>query len=162
VGEADDAVARRLESGVAGAVALEGRVMAVEREAVEFDDESGGRPVGVGLVTKDEDVSGGWGKAVIVAEGQKAVLQRRSGPDDCAALCEESVDRTQAVASHSLLTYPLNRSQLEQVEPVRLLPGPLKLPEIHDFGEVKERPRNRRDRNPVASSPFIGMNPPYM
>jgi hypothetical protein len=59
VGEADGSVAGYLKGGVAGSVALESRVVAVEGEAVEFDDEALVGPERVDLETEDRRVEGG-------------------------------------------------------------------------------------------------------
>jgi hypothetical protein len=76
MGEADHAIARRLEGRVAGPVALERGSVPVEGEAVEFDDKALPGPEGVDLASEHENAAGRSMYSVDVAEGRESVLQR--------------------------------------------------------------------------------------
>ena len=93
VGEADNPVAGHLESGVAGAVALEGGAVTVEFPAVELDaSEALPWPEGVDLVAEDVRVEGRHRQAD--ASRQKAAKSSSSGErviDRGAGLGEQAV-----------------------------------------------------------------------
>ncbi|HEY5709713.1 MAG TPA: hypothetical protein VIS51_09985 [Solirubrobacterales bacterium] len=75
MGYADGSVARYLEGGVAGSVALEGGAVAVKFPAVELRGEALTGPEGVDLEAEDGCVEGRGGQVVVAAEGGELVLE---------------------------------------------------------------------------------------
>ncbi len=129
--------------------------MAVVFPAVQLDDQLGGGPEDVDLVAEDVDVGlAGW-DAVCIAEALEAILERGAGPRCGAGFGEEPTDRLQGVAAVAPLADELDSSQLQQLEPIRFLPGPLEPSKVHHFGEVKERAGDGSDRNAILLRSFI-------
>jgi hypothetical protein len=75
VGDADGSVARHLQGGIPGSIALEGGAVAVEFPAVELGCEELSGPEGVDLVTEHSCVKGRHWQAVLAAERCEVVLQ---------------------------------------------------------------------------------------
>ena len=86
MGDADRPVAGEQVVGVAVAIFLEGLAVGVEFPAVELDDQPGGGPERVDLVTVDQHVGLRRRQAMGAAERREAVLERRGGVLDVALL----------------------------------------------------------------------------
>lgn len=79
MGDAQDAIAPRLQLRIAGPIALEGGATAVEAETVGFDDHPSSRPQEVDLIRAHARVHHRLGKAVAAAEAEEGSLELTAG-----------------------------------------------------------------------------------
>jgi hypothetical protein len=159
MGDANDAVSRRLHCRVADAVALERGSVPVKRPAVYLNDQLRRRPVSIDLSIEDQDIGQRGGKVVVMTKGEKARLERGAGWLGHARGVDQAANRTKSVASAPSGADALQVSQLDQAEPVCLLEGPLEPVLVDDLGEVEERAGDGRNRDPIEENSILAGDP---
>jgi hypothetical protein len=128
VRDSKDAVAGKLKHGVALAVPLEGRPIAVIGEAIELDHEALPPPDRVDLHPSDEDVEAGRRKAGVAAKAEEAGFELGAGH-----LCsvpmdfQEAPENTHATTPTAVIQHSVKRTEIEQLQSVSLRDRPLKL-----------------------------------
>jgi hypothetical protein len=122
----------------------------VVEPAVELHDELGAFPDGIDFVAGDARVERGTREAVIAAELGEPALELLPGRRWLGRARHDGRQRLEPAASGVPLADGLDRLQVEQPPPLRLVHGPLEPPPGHDLGEVEQRLGHGRDRDAVA------------
>jgi hypothetical protein len=112
-GEMEDSVAGDLELRVTRPVALERRPMAVECEAIQFDDQPLAGPKGIDLAIQHQAIEGWRGQSPLSAEDRKAILKERSRPHRLPGSRDEAAESSCAFPTLSSCAGLLHRTQLQ-------------------------------------------------
>lgn len=160
--EADCTVAGGLESGVAGAVALESGAVAVEGEAVQLDDQALCRPERVDLVPQDHRVERRERQTVGSTEGCELALEWGSGRGGGAGGRNEATNRTKGSAAWIALADALQGLKLEHVEAVGLLEDMFETMRVDDLGKVEEGARDGGNWDGIVDGPVLDIDLPPM
>ena len=157
-----DAVAGQLERAVSHAVTLERLARAVKRVAVELDHYSGAWPERIHLIASDHRVHRRSRQAGGAAELEEAVLELGAGVlSRQMVACEKLHEWAQPTPTRASSGELLNRSNVEDPQPLGLFEDAPELPRPQDLGEVQQRARKRGYRDAVASQAVIGAQPAH-
>lgn len=145
----DDAVASGLKHRIASSIPLEGGPVVVEGKAVQLNDQLLMGPEGVDLEACNRGVGNRSGQALFLTEHDEAVLQWRAGRHRLPGSRDQTLHWPQGAAPGVTGTDVLDRADLEQAQPVRLLKGALVGLLVDDLGQVEEGASNGGDRDSV-------------
>lgn len=158
----DDAVAGGLKRRIASSVALEGGSMLMKREAVQLDDQLLMGPEDVDLEAGNRGVGNRLWQALFLTEHDEAVLQWRAGRHRLPDSRDQTPHWAEGAAPGVAGADVLDRADLEQVQPVRLLKGALVGLPIDDLGQVEEGAGNGGNRYPVDHGTVVWVYPAPM
>jgi len=136
--------------------------MAVEGEAVQFDNEALVGPEGVDLEIEDGCVEHGRRQLVRAAERREFVLEGRTRAGRSTKLADEAADWSECVAARAAGTGSFQRTELEQVEAVGLLEDALEDVFINYVGKIEESAGDRRDRDAILDRTVLRVDAAFV
>ena len=124
-------------------------------EAIELHDQAPMRPVRVNLASGHRDVEGRRRKVRVLAELGETTLELRPYRKRFAHSGEDRPQRCEAVTPWTAPTNVLDGTVVQEPQALRLLERSLELTRGHHLGEVKERSRDRRNRDSLAKGAIL-------